>query len=277
MRLAEALKILKCPDCPGGALEQSSPGDLGCSVCGRHYHLREDGIWEMLPSSGPPLPEQYSDPDYLKWKQVSVHRARTAGLFHRLIEDSAHKWVSRKWDGRDSGLVLDLGCGTGAHFSSFRDLSKVVGLDYHLPSLRCLKERYPEAFLILGDAYSLPFRDGVFSALVAIYLLEHLYHLEKGLNEIHRVLRGGGMFWVGLPCEGGFLWDTVRKFTTEISNSRKYGLDYSKVARLEHCNRASEILDALRQQYSLAERGYYPAGVPSVNLNFTVTARMAKN
>jgi SAM-dependent methyltransferase len=86
--------------------------------------------------------------------------------------------------GPEGGLMLDLGSGEG----QFRDLIPATGLDYV-----SLDTDGDEAD-VLGDAHALPFRDGSFSFVLAMSVVEHLRFPRVAMREVRRVLRPGGRF-----------------------------------------------------------------------------------
>jgi SAM-dependent methyltransferase len=62
--------------------------------------------------------------------------------------------------GPEAGRCLDLGCGTGQHFSLLAACGgRVVGLDVSLDQLHVSRRRHPA--LVRAEAESLPFRSGV--------------------------------------------------------------------------------------------------------------------
>ena len=77
--------------------------------------------------------------------------------------------------------VLDVGAGSGALINL---IPNAIGLD--------LAPKHPK--IIEGDISNMPFRDDSFDTIFATEILEHLDDetLNKGLDEIFRVLRGGG-------------------------------------------------------------------------------------
>jgi len=98
--------------------------------------------------------------------------------------------------------VLDVGCGTADLSIAFSNLGTVVGCDFCHPMLRlgrekiaCLGIRH-RAELIEGDALNLPFPTGVFDAVVSAFVLRNLASVEKGVMEMRRVLRLGGVLGI---------------------------------------------------------------------------------
>jgi len=79
--------------------------------------------------------------------------------------------------------ILDVGAGSGALISL---IPNAIGLD--------LAPKHPK--IIEGDISNMPFRDESFDTVFATEILEHLDDetLNKGLDEIYRVLRRGGIW-----------------------------------------------------------------------------------
>jgi len=87
-------------------------------------------------------------------------------------------------------LVLDLGAGTGAATRAIRlRCAHVVALD---ASFGMLANGCRDAMACVGDAMSLPFADGTFSAVIAAFSLNHLAAPDVALREAARVSRTGG-------------------------------------------------------------------------------------
>jgi SAM-dependent methyltransferase len=93
-----------------------------------------------------------------------------------------------------NGLVLDLGCGTGAH--SVRLAKRgfaVVSVDLTLPGVKSARQRLTEAGLpalaVVADAEHLPFRDKAIDVVWASLLLHHFPRLDRLPQEIRRVTR----------------------------------------------------------------------------------------
>ncbi|WP_020674026.1 class I SAM-dependent methyltransferase [Amycolatopsis nigrescens] len=91
-----------------------------------------------------------------------------------------------------AGRVLDVGCGEGALREAVPEGTWLVGLD---ASATMLADVPPPK--VQADAVALPFADGVFDAVVAVNVFDHLPDPLPGLREAHRVLRRDGVLIAG--------------------------------------------------------------------------------
>src|SRR5262245_50018352 len=113
--------------------------------------------------------------------------------------------------------VLDLGCGQG-DIGRYRPPAArhVVGADASEEMLR-IAARHETVCGWDGDCGVLPFRDGVFDAIVAKDVLEHLTRPWLIVSEMHRVLRSGGQVIASVPmARASAVWSDythVRGFT----------------------------------------------------------------
>lgn len=107
--------------------------------------------------------------------------------------------------GDGDGVCLEIGCGTGAHAGTVRDLGRTpLGVDLSAGMLRHAQGRLPT---VRGDAERLPFATGSVPAVIAVMVHTDITGYPAVLREVARVLRPGGVFvHVGVhPCFcGGF-------------------------------------------------------------------------
>lgn len=107
--------------------------------------------------------------------------------------------------GQGSGSCLEIGCGTGVHAATVRELGWTpVGVDLSAGMLRHARGRLATA---RADAQRLPIRDGAVPAAVAVMVHTDMPGYPAVLGEVARVLRSGGVLvHVGVhPCFcGGF-------------------------------------------------------------------------
>lgn len=100
-------------------------------------------------------------------------------------------------------VVLDLGCGEGYGSIILKKAGaiKVIGLDNDQSIIKMAQKKYslPSVSFKKGDAYKLPFRDQFFDLVVSLELIEHLANQQKFLNEVKRVLKPQGVFFLSTP------------------------------------------------------------------------------
>jgi demethylmenaquinone methyltransferase/2-methoxy-6-polyprenyl-1,4-benzoquinol methylase len=98
--------------------------------------------------------------------------------------------------------ILDIGCGTCDLALEFSALGPVVGCDFCHPMLRIgldkISRRRPGHSLVIteGDALALPFVDDRFDVAVSAFVLRNLSDPGKGIREMSRVLRPGGVLGI---------------------------------------------------------------------------------
>lgn len=98
--------------------------------------------------------------------------------------------------------ILDIATGTGdlAILLSKSNAKKITGLDLSAGMLEVGKKKIKALNLdnriemIQGDSENLPFADNSFDAITVGFGIRNFENLEKGLSEILRVLKPGGIF-----------------------------------------------------------------------------------
>ena len=99
-------------------------------------------------------------------------------------------------------IILDIATGTGdlAINLSKTNASKIIGLDISDGMLEVGRQKITNKHLnntiemVLGDSENLPFEDKTFDAITVAFGVRNFETLEKGLKEIHRVLKPNGTF-----------------------------------------------------------------------------------
>ncbi|QRM88168.1 bifunctional demethylmenaquinone methyltransferase/2-methoxy-6-polyprenyl-1,4-benzoquinol methylase UbiE [Lacinutrix sp. WUR7] len=98
--------------------------------------------------------------------------------------------------------ILDIATGTGdlAINLAQTNAEKIVGLDISSGMLNIGKTKIKKRGLentiemVLGDSENMPFEDNSFDAITVAFGVRNFETLEKGLKEIHRVLKPQGTF-----------------------------------------------------------------------------------
>jgi len=130
----------------------------------------------------------------------SLIRRKRVGLWYR------NAWLYPRICRHLCGRVLDVGCGIG-DLVSYR--AETIGVDVNPRAVAYCRSRGLAVQQMEPDL--LPFRDGEFDGAVLDNVLEHLVRPDPLLAEIHRILRPGGTFLVGVPGEQGFASDADHK------------------------------------------------------------------
>ncbi len=105
-------------------------------------------------------------------------------------------------DGHQPQNILDIATGTGdlAISLSKTSATEIIGLDISEGMLDVGRKKISEKHLgskiqlVVGDSENLPFENDTFDAITVAFGIRNFENLEKGLSEIHRVLKPQGMF-----------------------------------------------------------------------------------
>ncbi|MCT4663884.1 MAG: bifunctional demethylmenaquinone methyltransferase/2-methoxy-6-polyprenyl-1,4-benzoquinol methylase UbiE [Flavobacteriales bacterium] len=119
------------------------------------------------------------------------------------IDVSWRKKVKKMLHQNSVNNILDIATGTGdLAITLHKPGIKITGLDISEGMLEVGREKLKERGIdndvnfILGDAEEMPFPDNHFDAITVAFGVRNFANLEKGLKEIHRVLKPGGFLYV---------------------------------------------------------------------------------
>jgi len=130
--------------------------------------------------------------------------------------------------------VLDIGCSGGMLQKLLSSQCReVYGLDINLDQLN---ETGIEGNYVCGDAMQLPFKENDFDVVICSHLLEHLPSVQKSIQEINRILRPKGNFFVLYPIElfrGATCIPDVLLHGQKISRIRKIHLHRLSLKKLK--------------------------------------------
>ena len=107
-----------------------------------------------------------------------------------------------------SAYVLDVGCGAGQTLIAAYPEHLSFGLDRDYEALTLGRSWTPYVRFVCSNAEAIPFRAGVFDAVVARVSLAYT-DLSRSLPEIRRVLKEGGLLWIVLHPPA-IPWQTAR-------------------------------------------------------------------
>jgi SAM-dependent methyltransferase len=105
-------------------------------------------------------------------------------------------WLYGQADLGQARAALEVGCGTGVvtrELAPRLGAARVVGLDLDVDMLAFARRQGGDVAYVHGDAHALPFPDAVFDVVVCHYLLLWLTDPARGVREMARVARPGGV------------------------------------------------------------------------------------
>ncbi|NNC70659.1 MAG: bifunctional demethylmenaquinone methyltransferase/2-methoxy-6-polyprenyl-1,4-benzoquinol methylase UbiE [Flavobacteriaceae bacterium] len=137
------------------------------------------------------------------------------------IDMKWRKLVVKKVSEKKPDEILDIATGTGDFVMMLSKLNpkKIIGLDLSQGMLDIGIEKVRKKNLehliemIQGDSENLPFEDSRFDAITVGFGVRNFENLDKGLQEIFRVLKPGGIFVVLETSQpDGFIMKPLFKF-----------------------------------------------------------------
>jgi SAM-dependent methyltransferase/uncharacterized protein YbaR (Trm112 family) len=192
--LHQLLPLLKCPQCRNGTLRAGNDSLLHCGYCEMHYPvvhgcpvlLRSDNAVFCLEDYKhvPPSVKDNGERrlvNLIPSPSINLASERILGRVRELLSRRQNATVlvvgggcQRKWLGERL-------CAGGPIRLIYSDIDVCADVD------------------LFCDAHDLPFIEGVFDAVIATAVLEHVFCPERVAAEIHRVLKVGGVLYSELP------------------------------------------------------------------------------
>lgn len=128
-----------------------------------------------------------------------------------------------------SSVVLDAGCGGGRYTVAWKLLGakRAVGLDISSIGVLDAQRRIGEAGISdvefrEGSVLDLPFAENSFDIVFSNGVLHHTSDWKRGVEELVRVLRPGGIGWLYLIEDpGGLFWDLIEVLRVVMRNESR--------------------------------------------------------
>lgn len=151
--------------------------------------------------------------------------------------------------------IIDIGCGDGYYLHLISNLGipklQLAGTDYDIVGLDKTRHNLsnPKIKLLPGDLMKkLPFEEKSFDKAVMSEVAEHLPDDVKGLREVLRILKPGGVLCLTVPCANyPFFWDPINWildnfFNTHIKSGFLAGL-WNQHIRLYRPKQIQQVLE----------------------------------
>jgi len=109
------------------------------------------------------------------------------------------------------GRLLDIGCGTGFIIDLAKDIfDDIHGIDITEPMLARIDTSSGNVTVHHGLVEAMPFADESFDVVTSYAFLHHVEDTRAILREVYRVLRPGGMMYIGLEPNSLF-WQSMKQ------------------------------------------------------------------
>jgi len=91
----------------------------------------------------------------------------------------------------ESGIFIDIGCGSGRHTKIFSEKYISVGVDISKKMLVLAKKSDKKSLYVQADFRNMPFKDSVFDKALCYAVIHHLNKNEqlKSLEELKRIMK----------------------------------------------------------------------------------------
>jgi len=136
------------------------------------------------------------------------------GTGNSLVANAQRRWESgkvalyREWVGEGQRCILDVGCGDGRFLSLLRDFGapewEMVGLEFDAGSIeKCRSMGFEAHAERVEDFADAPAQQGRFDGVVMLQLIEHVEDPAVVCEQVHRLLKPGGVFVIETPNLAG--------------------------------------------------------------------------
>ncbi len=155
-----------------------------------------------MASKGKPKFQRKSDQEFYEsksWGSVAIPDAKDLPTLklQRLMEVvSARK--------KKDAALLEVGCGAGRILATIKKKDrhlKLTGVDISAHEIKIAKRDNKGIAFVRANGEHLPFKDNTFDYVVFLDYIEHVDNPDRALQELHRVVKKGGLLYGVSPTE----------------------------------------------------------------------------
>ena len=200
-------------------------------------------------------------------------------------------WIFSNYRIDKGAKVLELGCGTGDMWKDKESVictcSKIILSDFSEGMVATTRDNigsYDNIEYKVLDIQDIPYEDATFDIVIANMMLYHVPDIERGLEEVRRVLKSGGYFYCATYGEHGiieYLSKILSVYGVEDNINKNFTLQngyeilskiFSKVEKKEYIDSlaVTNIDDMVDYIYSLSSMTSLN-GVPKQVINDILT------
>lgn len=128
-----------------------------------------------------------------------LYRYELVHWWYRVRRALVHDLLQDHFDNRTDLKLADIGCGTGALTKELERYGECAGIDFSEQAVAFCKSR-GVCDVRLGSAEQTGLESESLDAVICLDVLEHLPEDTKGIAEIYRILKPGGIAIVFVPA-----------------------------------------------------------------------------
>lgn len=149
----------------------------------------------------------------------TLYRYELHHWWYRVRRELVHDILLNYFGHRTNLRLIDIGCGTGALTKELEQYGECTGIDFSEQAVDFCRARGVRD-VRLGSVEATGFEANTFDVVLCLDVLEHIPNDTKGIAEIKRILKPGGVAIIFVPVFT-FLWSV----TDELSHHyRRYRL-----------------------------------------------------
>lgn len=185
----------------------------------------------------------YNVPDYVS------HSDTKKGLINRLYHFARSRalkskaQIIRKYSGKNEGMLLDIGCGTGYFLNQMRKEEWIVtGVEKDEGARKYAKNKFN--LDTQTHDYLFHLMKGSKDVITMWHVLEHIEHLGLMMEHLHRILKDDGLLVIALP----------NRISLDAQKYNEYWAAYDVPRHLWHFSPDNFELLANKYNFKLVEK-----------------------
>jgi len=161
--------------------------------------------------------------------KIHTEQAQDEFIYHRLVSLLNTDFLKVKKDFFKNKICLDAGCGSNAN-ATISMINMGAKMVYPMDLDDTVSEILPKIDtnfkgkyeFTVGNVLEMDFEDNFFDFSHCAGVLHHTDDVEKGIKELIRVTKPGGMIYIETYGKGGLVRDIVGFFRNKYQNSNEF-------------------------------------------------------
>lgn len=180
--------------------------------------------------------EQYGNAEKLNIR-IALHQRYSTN------QQPFAEWIYRQYELKENQRILEVGCGDGSMWQTADRMlpsgTTLLLTDFSAGMLETARKNVKgeKVSFLQADIQALPFPDDAFDIVIGNMMLYHVPDLHKGLMEVRRVLKKGGLFYAATYGENGitsYLQELLEDYGVSRDMNKTFTLQNGQETLLKH-------------------------------------------